>query len=545
MLTNYIQNGGWENADGDEFWDFDWTPYANPQKDLGHAFGTVADGYPVLDGARSMRLIPQYDIDWEQEFYSRLLFEGGEDGTRLKPTGKDKIIALAETITEDTTVQVYGHTDNEGSAGDNEDLSLAQAQAVRQAIKSVYGGTVTAFGIGEAEPWATNSTEEGRHANSRIIVKYRRDASYGAQGHQQYAGQTWLFTNPTSTKREAIFSFVAWCYVTDFQHISHRARGLFIQAQDMSRPHQIPYLAFAGYGYAFADAQVPIDEDSPENVWLRLECQMKIPANGVEYSITARIIGPDGTSYWDNISVTRNEALSFINVDQALICKGLVEHAQDPAQGKSSLNIGTNCPLTGVLRTREFEFIDRTQILEALNEFPTLANGVEWDIVIGSTTRVFNTYYPRKGVDTAHTLAVGSNIASFVVDLDGDQVSTRVFVQAEGEGSDREEGQSSDSSGTGGVVFEKVYNATPGSAISSLEAQADRGLERYRKQVIIPSITCLPSATPTLLTGLVKGDRVQVVIAISWLSINAQYRVTSVALDPNTDMLTYTIVPED
>src|SRR3546814_18913545 len=63
---------------------------------------------------------------------------------------------------------------------------------------------------------------------------------------------------------------------------------------------------------------------------------------------------PDGAVYWDRVSLTLEESTKFYGVDQALVAKGLVEHLQDPAFDKSDVRIGTDCPLTGVLRARVY-----------------------------------------------------------------------------------------------------------------------------------------------------------------------------------------------
>ena len=75
----------------------------------------------------------------------------------------------------DVEVTVEGHTDSTGSAALNERLSLARAQAVRDAlvIRGVAADLLDAEGYGAAWPVASNETSEGREQNRRIEFNVR------------------------------------------------------------------------------------------------------------------------------------------------------------------------------------------------------------------------------------------------------------------------------------------------------------------------------------------------------------------------------------
>ena len=70
------------------------------------------------------------------------------------------------------TIRIEGHTDSSGSAEINQELSLARAQAVMDALieRGVPASRVSAEGLGAARPIADNDTEQGRRENRRVEV---------------------------------------------------------------------------------------------------------------------------------------------------------------------------------------------------------------------------------------------------------------------------------------------------------------------------------------------------------------------------------------
>lgn len=70
-------------------------------------------------------------------------------------------------------IEIGGHTDNVGREDSNERLSQARAEAVRTYVieRGIAEDRIQAKGYGEAEPIATNETEEGRQENRRVEIK--------------------------------------------------------------------------------------------------------------------------------------------------------------------------------------------------------------------------------------------------------------------------------------------------------------------------------------------------------------------------------------
>ncbi|MDB5204939.1 MAG: rane protein [Flavisolibacter sp.] len=72
-------------------------------------------------------------------------------------------------------VRVYGFTDAQGSAGFNKELAQQRADAVKAWLGSngMDAARISVNAIGEAQPVATNSTEEGRQQNRRVEIVAR------------------------------------------------------------------------------------------------------------------------------------------------------------------------------------------------------------------------------------------------------------------------------------------------------------------------------------------------------------------------------------
>ncbi len=79
---------------------------------------------------------------------------------------------MAEAMADCAEFQIEagGHTDSQGSAGFNADLSRARAQALVAAMSAagIDTANMTARGYGESQPIASNDTEAGREENRRI-----------------------------------------------------------------------------------------------------------------------------------------------------------------------------------------------------------------------------------------------------------------------------------------------------------------------------------------------------------------------------------------
>jgi outer membrane protein OmpA-like peptidoglycan-associated protein len=74
-----------------------------------------------------------------------------------------------------TTIDVIGHADSRGREDYNQDLSLRRAMAVSSLLiqNGVQRERLAAYGRGESEPIADNSTPDGQQANRRVEIRVR------------------------------------------------------------------------------------------------------------------------------------------------------------------------------------------------------------------------------------------------------------------------------------------------------------------------------------------------------------------------------------
>ena len=114
-----------------------------------------------------------------------VLFDFGK--YNLKPDTKITLAKLAGIIQSHPGLHlaIEGHTDNIGSDEANMKLSQQRGDTVRDFLvqQGLAADTVTAVGLGKAEPVADNSTNEGRQKNRRVEIIVSGDAIGAKTGY--------------------------------------------------------------------------------------------------------------------------------------------------------------------------------------------------------------------------------------------------------------------------------------------------------------------------------------------------------------------------
>jgi len=88
------------------------------------------------------------------------------------PILEENLAGLEET---NRPIVIEGHTDSRGTDAYNQKLSEQRAQSVKSFFveRGIDSSRITAVGMGEGNPIATNNTDYGRAQNRRIEIDFR------------------------------------------------------------------------------------------------------------------------------------------------------------------------------------------------------------------------------------------------------------------------------------------------------------------------------------------------------------------------------------
>ena len=96
----------------------------------------------------------------------------GPDTAYIEPASAGVLELVAERLREnpDVRVRIEGYTDERASQAHNLELSKERAEAVKRILVGfgIAEGRLDAVGLGEANPIASNDTQEGRALNRRV-----------------------------------------------------------------------------------------------------------------------------------------------------------------------------------------------------------------------------------------------------------------------------------------------------------------------------------------------------------------------------------------
>ncbi|MGH7637076.1 MAG: OmpA family protein [Gemmatimonadaceae bacterium] len=124
-------------------------------------------------------------------FESGLLFDFDSD--RIKATAAQNLSNLAASLDKypNSSLLIVGHTDAQGTADYNQELSERRARSTALYLvgRGVSAGRLQTVGRGEIEPVAPNETESGMAQNRRVEVAIYASEAYRNQLRSQYRGQ--------------------------------------------------------------------------------------------------------------------------------------------------------------------------------------------------------------------------------------------------------------------------------------------------------------------------------------------------------------------
>jgi outer membrane protein OmpA-like peptidoglycan-associated protein len=105
-------------------------------------------------------------------FPEAILFASGS--FTVRPGLNDDMFNLTKSLQRypESTIQIVGHTDSDGDASSNQQLSERRANAVADVLlnQGVPFQRIQTFGRGESQPIASNFTPEGKAQNRRVEI---------------------------------------------------------------------------------------------------------------------------------------------------------------------------------------------------------------------------------------------------------------------------------------------------------------------------------------------------------------------------------------
>jgi outer membrane protein OmpA-like peptidoglycan-associated protein len=97
------------------------------------------------------------------------------DSATVQPQFRPTLDQVAQVLGQynQTYIDVYGHTDSDGSDTHNQSLSERRSLAVANYLSAngVASARLATRGFGEFQPIASNATPEGKSANRRVEIK--------------------------------------------------------------------------------------------------------------------------------------------------------------------------------------------------------------------------------------------------------------------------------------------------------------------------------------------------------------------------------------
>lgn len=136
----------------------------------------VADGLDKCPDTSMEAEVDESGCSWVQKGEIVLpMIRFGAGNANLTPESSPALNEVAEILKQnpDVTVEIGGHTDNEGPARLNREISLERAEEVKRylAARGVPTARMVTKGYGEVHPIASNRHAEGRAQNRRIELK--------------------------------------------------------------------------------------------------------------------------------------------------------------------------------------------------------------------------------------------------------------------------------------------------------------------------------------------------------------------------------------
>lgn len=156
-------------------------------------------GKKMDDQAKKIEeVMPGAEVIRSEEGIQVILDENSEvrfeyNKSSLTASARDNLNNVIQIFNEypHTNIFIVGHTDDVGSQGYNQPLSLERAEAVATYLRNngISNDRITTEGAGKLEPRYSNETAEGRAGNRRVEFAITANETMIEQAEQEAANQ--------------------------------------------------------------------------------------------------------------------------------------------------------------------------------------------------------------------------------------------------------------------------------------------------------------------------------------------------------------------
>jgi hypothetical protein len=270
---------------------------------------------------------------------------------------------------------------------------------------------------------------------------------------------------------------------------------------------------------------------------------------GRSYNSTSQTLtfsAQEWISYFDHRRITQD--VDFVNIDQLVIAKTLIEDAQAAPYG--DINVGYNSEgetTSGVLISRTYYNYEFKNVFQAIQDLSRQGDGFDFHIDVaydinGVPTKSFNTYYPRSGLQYSFgdpdvpvfTFPAG-NMVEYEYPEDGSVVANTVYALGAGsnEGKQIATGQDATKFAEGWVLLETTANYSDVTDQTMLQEVANaQALATSYPPVVLKVV--VPAYVDPVFGTYEVGDDARIIITDSRFpnTLDEIYRIVGLTVQP-------------
>ena len=146
---------------------------------IGGATGAATGGYMDIQASKLLQKLTGTGVQVARDgdnirliMPNSITFNTNESIIKTSANNVLDSVALVAKEYNKTRLQIVGYTDSTGNDKINQPLSERRAAAVANylALRGVQGSRISSYGVGAANPIASNATEEGKAQNRRVEI---------------------------------------------------------------------------------------------------------------------------------------------------------------------------------------------------------------------------------------------------------------------------------------------------------------------------------------------------------------------------------------